>query len=105
VDCGTSAGSAWIQLDFPSAVTVGRVAFDTMPTTATCVYSAGRTLAGGTLQYWTGSSWATITSVSGQTNDWSRTFTPVTTTRIRLNALFSYSTSNAVIFEWFVHCE
>lgn len=104
----SSSSGKWIRLDWPKAVTVGRVWFDTAPVGGACSGS-GRTLAGGKLQVWTGSSWSTVEVVSGQTNDWERSFTPVQTTRLRLYDAHATNVSgqksNPIIFEWRVFCK
>ena len=69
------------------------------------MFSAGRTLAGGDLQYWdaTSSSWVTIGTITGKVDDWSYSFTQVTTTKLRLygaHAINSGVKMNPVIFEW-----
>ncbi len=80
---------------------IGSVSFDTAPvTTATCSSSAGRTLGGGTLQYWSGTAWVPIGTITGKTDDWSYSFTQVTTTKLRLYGAHAGKTSNPVIFEW-----
>jgi hypothetical protein len=75
----------------------------TTTTNNTCGY--GRTLGGAQVQWWNGSSWVTDGTVSGQTNDWDYTFTsPVTTTQVRLYAIYAAPTSttpsNPIIYEW-----
>ncbi len=101
VSASSTPGSSWIQYTWPSAVVIGSVTFDTVPvTTATCGASAGRSLAGGTLQYWSGTAWVTIGTITGKTDDWSYSFTQVTTTKLRLYGAHAGKTSNPVIFEW-----
>ena len=54
---------------------MNNVWFDTVPSTSNiCSATAGRTLAGGTLQYWSGGSWASLKTISGKTGDWSTNF-------------------------------
>ncbi len=99
----STAGSKWIQYTWAQSVVVGQVKFDTQPALSKpCVFSAGRTLAGGTLQYWKNGAWSTIGKISGKTDDWFYSFTPVTTNKIRLYGAHSSKTSNPVIYEWLV---
>ena len=101
LSAGTSAAGKWIQLTWAQSVVVGQVKFDTQAVgSSPCVFSAGRTLAGGTLQYWKNAAWTTIGKISGKTDDFSYAFTPVTTNKIRLYDAVSAKTSNPVIYEW-----
>jgi len=105
VSAGSTPGTAWIQYDWPGAVVVGSISFDTTPAaTAACSSSSGRSLAGGTLQHWNGASWVDIGTISGKTDDWSYSFTQITTTKLRLYGVHATDTagqmSNPVIFEW-----
>jgi hypothetical protein len=108
VSAGSSPASQWIQLDWPSSVTVARIAIDTtLSSNNGCGVNDGRSLAGGTIQWWSGSDWQNAGTVSGQSNDWSFTLpSPVTTTRIRIYGVHASSNggqeSNPVIFEWSV---
>jgi hypothetical protein len=86
---GGSLGTAWIQYTWSSNVVVSRINIDTSPyNQSACAANTGRNLAGGDVQYWTGSSWVTVSGgvVRNQTNDWSLTFPSVTTTRLRIYA-------------------
>jgi hypothetical protein len=104
----STPGSSWIQLDWSGPVTVNNVWFDTAPASSgVCGMSAGRTLAGGTLQAWDGTAWVTLASVSGKTDDWSLSFQQTTTTKLRLYGVYAPSTGlakNPMIFEWRVRC-
>jgi cysteine-rich repeat protein len=102
----------WIQLTWTTTQTIGRIVIDTVNiNVADCIgANTGRVLAGGTIQWWNGSSWVTAGSVSGYTNDWTYNFpTPVNTTRIRIYDLFSSSgvgqSSNPIIIEWQAFCD
>jgi hypothetical protein len=93
-------------------VTIGRIVIDTSPyNQSACDAGPGRNLAGGDVQYWNGSSWVTVSGgvVRGKTDDWSLSFTPVTTTRLRIYAAHATNLagqmSNPVIFEWDVFCQ
>ncbi len=109
VSAGSAPGGKWIQYTWPSPVLVGRVWFDTSPATGSCNLSAGRSLAGGTVQYWSGSSWKNLAIISGKTDDWQHTFTQVSTTRLRIYDLyapnFTGQKSNPIIYEWRVYCQ
>ena len=109
ISAGSSlSGGAWIQYTWPKAVTVGRIWFDTQPLSGGCT-ATGRTLAGGRLQYRSGSSWKTLSTTTGRTGDWSLSFTPVTTNQLRLYDAHATSAtgqkSNPVIFEWRAFCQ
>ena len=105
ISAGTSLGGGkWIQYSWSKPVTVGRVWFDTLPSSGGCT-TAGRTLAGGRLQYRKGSSWVTLSTTSYRTNDWSVSFSPVTTNQLRLYDAHARSVANPVIFEWRVFCK
>ena len=110
VNTGSSPDGAWIQLNFSSPQIVGRIFLDTLNAWSNdCELSNGRTLAGGEIQWWNGSNWVTNGTVSGQTDDWSYTFTSqVETTRIRLYNIYATNVTglkiNPVIVEWTVHC-
>ncbi len=109
VSAGSSAGGDWIQYTWPKDVTIGSLWFDTVPATSgVCSTTAGRTLAGGKVQIWTGTAWSTVTTVSSKSNDWSVSFAPVTTSKLRLYDLVATTSgfaSNPIIFEWRVFCQ
>jgi hypothetical protein len=109
VTATNSPGGAWVQYSWTTPVTVGSVWFDTVPAaTGVCSTSAGRTLAGGKLQHWSGGAWSTIGTIAGKSDDWSHSFAPVTTTKLRLYDLVATSSgmaANPVIFEWRVFCQ
>jgi hypothetical protein len=70
--------------------------------------NSGRKLAGGTIQWWNGSTWVSDGTVSGEPDDWGWQFTPeVTTTAIRIYGAHAYhtggQTSNPIIYEWDVY--
>jgi len=101
---------AWVEYRWPSSQTIGRIYFDTTSAySGSCGQSSGRNLAGGMIQYWTGSSYATVKTVSGMTGDWYASFSQVTTTRLRLYGLHATNVtgqkSNPIIFEWQVYCQ
>jgi len=99
ISSGTVPGSSWIQLSWSTAQTLHSIWFDTGA--GICSINPGRELAGGTVQWWNGSSWVSDGVESGHVADWSYTFSsPVTTTMIRLYGAHANYTSNATIFEW-----
>ncbi len=102
---GSTPSPHWIEYDWSSTKTVGRISIDTTQASSAACTLSGRTLAGGTIQYWSGSAWVTVGTVSGKTDDWSFTFpSPVSTTKIRIYGVHATDTtgqkSNPVIIEW-----
>ncbi|HUT78305.1 MAG TPA: hypothetical protein VM285_11490, partial [Polyangia bacterium] len=113
-------GTAWLQLTWPAEVELWGVWFDTNAfDNATCAGVSGRSLAGGTLQYWDpdidtdsdpdggpSGGWIDIGIASGQSDDWTYQFTaPITTSAIRLygahaTTLGAEPHQNPVIYEW-----
>ena len=90
----------WLQLTWPSPVTVGRLELAFVATTPGAVYatyadtSTPAPLASYTVQYWNGSAWVTVATVSGNTQpNVEHVFSPVSTTAIRLNALSAAATA------------
>ena len=82
-----------------------RISIDTTLNTSSAYTSSGRTLAGGTVQYWSGSAWVTSGTVSSKIDDWTYTFpTAVSTTKIRIYGVHATDTtgqmSNPAIIEW-----
>ncbi len=103
---GTSpGGSAYFELRWTTERELWGMYVDTAASSGTsCTYSGGRGLAGGVVQYWNGSSYVTITSQSGWTNDWNLQFDPpVTTSRLRIYAAYAMSVDNAIVHEWDVY--
>lgn len=98
----------WIQYTWSKPVTFNHVWIDTTPTSGTCGMSSGRCLAGGTFQYWTGSSWSSLGTVGGKSGKWSHSFPQVTSTKLRLHDAHACSNGyakNPMIFEWRVFCQ
>ena len=107
VSAGHVPSGSWIQIAWATPIQVKRLEMDTVSAyVAECGTSkTGRTLAGGTIQYWNGSAWITVGSVSNRTNDWSFTLSsPVSTTRLRIYNIHATSVTgikaNPVIIEW-----
>jgi hypothetical protein len=72
---GVAALPQWAELNFGGPRTFGRV---------TVYLTSGYTAQDYSLQYWNGSAWVTLVSVTGNTQvQRSHTFTPVTATRLR----------------------
>jgi len=99
---GAYGGGAWIQVSFPSAKKVSSMFMDTNIQGTSACAQTGRTFAGGDLQYWNGSTWVTIATITGQTNDWSYSFPQVTTTAMRLYNIYALGGqgSNPIVYEW-----
>jgi hypothetical protein len=106
IGTGTGPGeNEYLQYTWPSARTLWGMWIDTEPGTGSeCPATMERTLAGGDVQWWSGSSWITDGTVTGQADDWVWQFTePVTTTAIRIYDAYSSPSINAVVFEWEVY--
>jgi hypothetical protein len=102
VTAGSAPGTAWLQYTWNQTRTVYSIAVDTNSTGTDACGNSGRVLAGATVQYWNGSAWVTDGTVSGQTNDWTYTFTqPRQTTQIRLYGMYAAGgqASNPIVFE------
>jgi hypothetical protein len=98
---------AWFELDWPSPVTVASIYVETTDANGAdpkCPGNAGRTLAGGDVQARNGSTWVTVASISGKTNDFQLDIQPpVSTSQLRLyNVTTPSSGYNSLIFEWHV---
>jgi hypothetical protein len=99
----STPGTAWIQISWSSSKTVSSINIDTNYASGTSACGqTGRALGGGTLQYLSGSSWITIGTISGKTNDWSYSFSPVITTALRLYGVYAVGgqASNPIVYEW-----
>jgi hypothetical protein len=103
----TSSGSgAYIQYKWSSAKTIGSMYIHAN----TCANSAcshnGRTFESGDIQYLSGNTWVTATTVSGKDGDFEVNFVPpLNTTGLRvMNAQAGGcgQTSNTMIYEWLV---
>lgn len=105
---GPTPSGAWIELSWPSAVTIGSIYVETENATVqTCGATVPRNLQSGRIQYMQGGSWADIASFGGFTDDVRVDFSnPVTTTDLRI---FDMTTApggaNSMIFEWHVYPE
>jgi hypothetical protein len=98
----------WIELDWATPQTVAMFHMDTVnATSAQCMNIAGRTVAGGEVQWWNGT-WVSGGSFFGMTDDFDFTIAggPVSTTRLRIFNLVATTSGyamNSVIYEWFVY--
>ncbi|MCA9665450.1 MAG: hypothetical protein KC503_07675 [Myxococcales bacterium] len=106
VSGSSTALGNWIALEWTTPQKIGRIFIDTVDAQNTCGSSIGRRLARGRIQYWANGVWADVPggNVSAP-GDWNVTFTPVTTTRLRIMDTQPESTSNPVIFEWEAYCQ
>lgn len=84
--------SHYLEFDWNSAQTIGRVTLAFVATTAGVVYatytdtSTPSPVSDYTVQYWDGAAWQTVATVSGNTSpNKSHTFGPVSTTKLRVN--------------------
>lgn len=106
IETGTFlGGGAYLRYDWSAAQMIHSIWIDTENASSNnCLFAAERTLAGGDIQWWNGSSWVTDGTVTGRTDDWSYTFSaPVTTTALRIYRAHSSPSENAVVFEWEVY--
>jgi len=101
VSAGSSPGTAWFSYTWTIPQAIFGIWVDT--------FGGSRCLAGGTIQYHSGSSWINDGVVSNRVNDWYYNFTtPVTTTAIRIygahaTTFYGGQTSNPLIYEWEVY--
>jgi hypothetical protein len=105
----TTTNGSWIQLNWPTAQTVGSIALDVEPAWPMCATGIGRNLASATVQWWNGG-WVTNGTISGQTGEmvYYSFSAPVSTIAIRLvNVATSNVTNgqntNTVVHEWHVY--
>jgi hypothetical protein len=101
----TTAGTAFMQYDFPGPVQVGSMYVDTNDCVTGCS-SAGRIMASGSVQYWDGLAWQTAQTFSNHVGDLTMTFTPkLNTTKLRIYAVTAGAcgqNSNTLVYEWYV---
>jgi hypothetical protein len=101
--------TSWIQLTWSAPVTLNEVWIDTAPaSTGACGMSAGRTLAGGSIQAFTNNQWVDLAAVVGKNDDWTHSFKTVTTTKLRIYGVHAPKIGlgkNPMVFEWRVHCK
>lgn len=96
----------YFQLTWQSPVTVQEIYVDTLKSTGeACKTTTGRNLKGAKVQYWTGSSWATSTTIENRADDFGLTLpNPVTTTALRLyDVTAGGNGGNTLVYEWYVY--
>jgi hypothetical protein len=103
---GTSP--AWIELDWPSSVTIGSFYINTENSAGTspCTEAPGRNVASGTVQTWNGMAWVTVGSFTGMTADVQYNLpSPATTTKLRVTNLVTsvVPNGNSIIYQWHVY--
>ncbi|MFO8070687.1 MAG: hypothetical protein R6V85_02320, partial [Polyangia bacterium] len=108
ISASSSPGTSWIEYEWSSPQTLWGMSIDTAEAYNDDCSSSGRTLAGGTIQWWNGADWVDDGVVSNETDDWVYQFTaPVTTSRLRIYGAHAIDEgtqqSNPIIFEWIVH--
>lgn len=110
---GTAPPGGFVQYDWPIAQTMSMIHIDTANTQTGCSFggtvniTAGRTFAGGTVQYLSGTTWINIGAFSGQVNDFDFVFPtgPVTTSSLRIMDVVSGTVGNTPIIEWQVYAQ
>lgn len=95
----------WVQIEFDRSYYIGEVDLFTVqdiynapsvPNLSTSFTLYG--LTGFEVQYWTGSTWTTITSVTANDKVWRQiTFTPVYTSKIRVNCTTSIDVTSRIV--------
>jgi hypothetical protein len=101
----TPAG-AYFEYDWPTPVTIRSIYIDTANgQNGNNCNPTGRNVKSASVQYWTGSAWATATTFGGQHDDIALTLpSPVTTTKLRLfDVTTDPGNGNALIHEWYVY--
>jgi hypothetical protein len=102
-----STSPAWIQLTWPSAVTIGSfyIVTENGLSPTICPTPLGRNIASGTVQTWNGAIWVTAGSFSGQNaNVQFNLPSQVTTTQIRVtNMTTDPGNGNSIIYQWHVY--
>jgi hypothetical protein len=113
VSAGSTPGTAWISYTWSSPQTIWGFWIDTQPAMSNACSSSGRSLDGGTLQYWNGSTWVDVQTFSDMADDWYPSSVPVelaspiTTSQLRIYGVHADTlgsqNSNPMIFEWEVY--
>ena len=110
ISAGSSLGGGkWIMYTWTKTIKASSIKVDTNKASVkVCsTLGPGRNLAGGTLQYWSGSAWVKIGDITGKLDDWTYNFTQVSTTKLRLYDIHTTATvgqkSNPALFEWQVY--
>jgi hypothetical protein len=106
VKSSQTPSGAYFEYAWPTPVTIRSIYIDTANgTSGNPCNPTGRNVKSASVQYWTGSAWATATTFGGQHDDIALTLpSPVTTTRLRLfDVTTDPGNGNALIHEWYVY--
>jgi hypothetical protein len=93
----------WLQVDFQQAYAISEInvftyGSATTPTLSTTSNVTSFGIKDFSVQYWDGSAWQTISSVTGNTFVWQQfTFSPITTTKIRVYVTNTYDGTSRLI--------
>jgi hypothetical protein len=102
---GTSPSGAFMQYDWPSPVQIGSMYVDASDCVGTCYQ--GRTLAGGTIQWWDGLQWVNEQGFAANPGDLAITFNPkITTSKLRMFDVVAGNcgqNNNTLAYEWYVY--
>ena len=104
----SSTSSGWIELDWPSPVTIASIYIETPNVDGSpCTTVAGRNIQSAVIEWWNGANWVTLKSLSGLTNDIKTDFPGVTTNKLRLSSVLSGpgTNGNSIIYEWHVYSQ
>ncbi|MBW2278987.1 MAG: hypothetical protein JRF63_15955, partial [Deltaproteobacteria bacterium] len=113
ISAGSTPGTAWVQYVWSSPQELFGMWIDTQPAMSSVCSSSGRSLDGGTVQYWDGSVWVDVEVFSDMADDWYPSsvpiefIPPITTTQLRIYGVHADTIgsqkSNPMIFEWEVY--
>jgi hypothetical protein len=99
--CKGASGDGWWQAEWDEAVDIDTVKLALVATTDGVVFatyadiSEPTPLSDYTIEYWDGADWVEVVSVTGNTSpNREHAFTPVSTTKLRVNPLSSYATAH-----------
>jgi hypothetical protein len=110
ISAGSSPGTAWMSYTWSTPQTLWGMWVDTQPATSSVCSTSGRSLDGGTIQYWNGASWIDVLTLSDMGDDWYPSSVPlefaapITTTQLRVYGVHADTLGsqqgNPMIFEW-----
>jgi hypothetical protein len=110
VTAGSSPGTAWVRYTWATSRVLWGMWLDTQAALSSNCSSSGRSLDGGTIQYWNGSIWVDVQTFSDMGDDWYPGPVPVqfdpaiTTTQLRIYGVHADTLGslkmNPLIFEW-----